>query len=172
MEQNKKTWLVYVALSILAVHFIFLFINNNPFSEKKDKLYFYSQAYTYPFFHQTWQLFAPPPTTNFKLIATFNTGGRRCVDVFNEILTNHQSNRMLGYEPLLLSFATGLHFFEKTAAYNNFLSGYAKNYEGFNIIEHMSRSYLYNKYHLTNQTVKLTLIVYDTKQTQSRVYFN
>src|SRR4051812_31267263 len=73
----------------------------------------YSISYTYPFFHQNWNLFVPPPNSNYYLYVYNKNSTAESMDVFGEILMGHQKNRFRGYGPILIALSNSIHYFEK-----------------------------------------------------------
>jgi hypothetical protein len=157
----------------LSVHFIFLFIGGNPFSNHRSKLAYWAQHYSYPYFFQTWSLFAPPPTSNFQLIARFNFNGKTTTeDIFSNLLHAHQANRFAGGEPLLLTFVNSLHYYEKATRQQNALNNVEPDDINFKIVETAARGYLHHKYRMPVKNLRLFLIVTDVVSNRQRVYVN
>jgi hypothetical protein len=161
-----------IGLFVLTAHFALVLIYANPFEHGKTKMGYYAQAYVYPYFHQNWNLFAPPPTSNYTLLATYNHNGNKTVDVFNEMLVKHQTNRLSGYEPLLIAFSNSIHYFEKNTQLKKLLNGPILDDPHFNMLEHAVGKYLEvkNKIHLSQ--LRLLLIVEDDSPEKQRLYFN
>jgi hypothetical protein len=126
----------------------------------------------YPYFQQTWTLFTPPPNSNYQLIASYEHKGQHTEDILFEILNKHQANRLLGYEPLVLTFVTGIHYFEKRAFFNEQPCGQIKNNQNFDIVEYAARNYLFHKHGQDVKNLKLTLVVKDLNVAQTRLYYN
>ncbi len=133
---------------------------------KKNKLDFYSSFYSYPYFHQNWNLFTPVPKQNFELFA-FTNG--KTINVLGDILNNHQKNRLAGEEALLLAFTNSIHYF---FANRKIESGSVLNDKNFIIIEFSTRNYIKQKYLLNNQNIKLLLMVKDIRTNHTLYFYN
>lgn len=127
------------------------------------KISYYATFYAYPYFHQNWNLFVPPPSINYKLIA-YTTNGE--IDIFKAILIKHRRNRFAGNEPIVLALSNSIHYFEKNTAVNNCN---VANDENFKIVEHFTKNYL----SVDNQNLlKLLLIVTEIKTNTIKYYYN
>jgi hypothetical protein len=127
------------------VHFSCVIFYTTLSSENTSKAAFYSRAYCYPFFHQNWQLFAPTPQVNYKLLATYNN---KTEDVLFEIVSTHQQNRFKGYEPLLIALTNSVYYFEANASAKNSL-----------MLKQCVKNYLAQKNNCTINNLKLNLVV-------------
>lgn len=103
-------------LFFLAIHFTAVLFYAIPLNQK-SKLYHYAFAYVYPYFHQNWTIFVPPPTENFNIYVNYKTKNahRDWRDIFFEINTSHQKNRLAGNEFKLLAFANALRYYAISA---------------------------------------------------------
>ena len=128
-----------------------------------NKISYYSSFYCYPYFHQNWNLFVPPPTNNYTLIV-YNDSIK--INVFNELLIKHQNNKLGGYEPILLALSNSIHYFDKNTILK---SGKVTNDKNFVIVEHFVKKYLYKK---TKQPLNIILIINDVLIKQNRLYYN
>jgi hypothetical protein len=167
-----KIIIVGLGLLALVVHFTALLIYANPIEHSKVKIDYWSQAYVYPFFEQGWSLFVPAPTSNYKLYAEFENNGKQKADVFNEVVIQHQSNRLKGYGPLLLALSNSIHYFEKTTHAREALNGPITGDAYFHIVEHFVKNYVQytRKVHL--EKLKIILVVEDIVSKEKRIYFN
>jgi hypothetical protein len=161
-----------IGLFVITAHFALVLIYANPFEQSKTKMDYYAQAYAYPYFHQNWNLFAPPPTSNYTLVATYNRNGNKTVDVFNQMLNEHQTNRLSGYEPLLIAFSNSIHYFEKNTQLQEALNGPIHDDPHFSMLEHSVKKYLEVKDKIQLSQVRLLLIVEDNPIKRQRLYFN
>jgi hypothetical protein len=172
MQARHKKTLLVGGIVMLCFHFTMLFINANPFSLPAGKAVYWSNYYSYPYFTQTWALFAPTPQCNYRLFATYEHNGKHSEDIYSDILHTHQSNRLKGYEQLLLAFTTGIHYLEKKARLSAPVSGPVKNNLDFDIVERMAANYLRYKYSAPVKNLKLTLVVTDERSKERRIYHN
>jgi len=171
ISYRLKIFCLCAGLFFVSTHFIMLFFYK-PEGTKRNKLDFYSALYVYPFFHQTWRLFSPPPDSNFKLYAHFEKSGIHKIDLFSEILQDHRSNRLKGLEPLLLAFVNSIHYFEKNTRYKDPVNGPVKNDLYFTMLEHSSRQYLKHKYKFEGGPLRLILVVENISNGEKKVFFN
>lgn len=158
-------------LGYLIVHFTSVFLYSKPFNSEKTKPEFYAQAYIYPYFHQNWNLFAPVPDANYKLLCTFENNGKQTIDIFSEVTTAHQSNRLKGYGPLLVGLSNCIFYFEKNTLQEP-LNGSMENNLSFKIIEHFAQNYLQNTRNIQLTNLKLMLVVTEAGSLKQRIYFN
>lgn len=161
MKQLLKQIILIGGLAALIFHFSLIVIYN--VSPGK-----YSNFYVYPYFHQNWNLFVPPPDSNYQLLIKDEKGG---TDILSELIVNHQSNRLAGNEALLLALTNSIHYFEKTALENNFINGKVENNYNFAIIEKTVNAYFANK-KIKHPPFKLILIVSPLNLEAKRVYYN
>ncbi len=158
-------------LAYLLLHFGAVLVYSNPFSSEKTKPAFYAQAFIYPYFHQNWNLFAPVPDSNYHLYCVFEDRGIQKTDVFNEIETLHQQNRLKGYAPLLLTFANSIHYFEKNTELKALYNGPINGDRNFDILVNTAKRYLNYSRSIKIQNLKLILVV-EPKNKQQKFYFN
>ena len=132
----------------------------------------FSISYTYPFFHQNWNLFVPPPEGNYKLYVYNQKDDTHNIDLFKVILSKHQHNRFSGNEAFLMALSNSIHYFEKEAEEQHFNGGWVNENEKFLIIEKFVANYLkhYDTLHIENS--KIILCVNSIKNGKQRVYFN
>jgi hypothetical protein len=156
----------------LTLHFALIAIYADPFIKEKKKIHYYSQWYAYPFFHQNWNLFVPPPDSNYRLYAEFENNGKQKVDLFSEILTQHQTNRLKGYGSLLATFYNSIHIFEKNTTLQKQLNGPVNNDFNFAIIKNSAIKYLNATRRIKISTVNLTLVVDRVGSDIRKVYFD
>lgn len=149
-----------------------MFVYSRPFGSEKHKIDFEAQAYVYPFFHQNWNLFVPVPDCNYKLYCIYNDNGKNVTDVFAEIKIKHQTNRLKGYEPLLIAFSNSIHFFEKNTKQQEVLNGPIIKDISFEIIEKAAKNYLQYSRNIKIEKLKIIIAVQQTFSNKQRIYFN
>lgn len=142
-----------------------------PFATK-NKFTSFSQRYVYPFFHQNWSLFAPAPDSNYQLFVQYEKNGIQKKDLFTEIVTKHQANRLAGYGPLVLAFSNSIHYFEKNTILTDKLNGPVAGDNYFEMIEYEVANYLRTTEKITPQKIKLFLVVENVLSGKQRVYYN
>lgn len=172
IKDSVKIIVISIGLLALAIHFGSVLVYSKPIASKKQKVDFYAQAYVYPYFHQNWNLFVPIPDANYKLFCEFENNGKQIVDVFEEITIQHQTNRLKGYEPLIVAFSNSFHFFKNTNNYSAILNGPIKNDLNFSIIEHAAINYLEYTRKIKIQKVKLMLVAQQSFTNKQKIYFN
>jgi hypothetical protein len=172
IKKQYKIMALGVGLSALALHFILLAIYANPLGQARNRISFLAYNYSYPFFHQNWNLFAPAPDCNYSLLAMYDDQGPKVLDVFSEIVQKHQANRLGGHEPLVLAFSNSIHYFEKNSPGQQALNGPVKNDLNFTILERAVKGYLKETRQLGQIPVRLFLVVDNIHTQQRRVYFN
>lgn len=152
----------YISCFLFLTHFLLLSLNK----VYPNRL---STAYTYPFFQQNWDLFAPPPDNNYKLYAVMEDD--RVNDVLGQIKNEHLTNLLAGNEALLLTFSNSIHFFEKEAVYKHISPDKAAETINFKIIIRSVEAYYMLQ---SNKQVKrIILLVSPLKTDQKpRIYHN
>ncbi|MCW3075431.1 MAG: hypothetical protein JWO32_40 [Bacteroidetes bacterium] len=154
MKPKHKRILVLIGLTLLGLHFTLLSV----YIFKPGKL---SVLYVYPYFHQNWNVFVPPPQANYNLYALFD--GKR-IDVFAELNQRHQNNRFSGNEPLLLGLINCIHYFESE-------QNPVTNGANFKMIERFTKHYLQQTRHLKIKQLRLILLV-SKPNNPALVYYN
>lgn len=159
---------------MLLLHFSIVCIYTSPFNRdgKKTNTAYAALYYAYPYFHQNWNLFAPPPNTNYQLFVQFEHNGIHQKEIFNDLLLQHQTNRFKGLEPLVVTFANSIHFFEKNTALQQAINGPVNGDINFIILEHSVEKYLQHQYKGKVQNLRLFLLVSDIETKAQRTYFN
>lgn len=157
-------------LAYLLVHFSSVFLYSKPFISEKSKADFYAQGYIYPYFHQNWNLFAPAPTSNYKLYCGYENNGKQQPDVFSEIKIQHQTNRLKGYGLFLIAFANSFYYLESSLTEK--MNGPLENNYRFKIIEHTAKNYLENTRNISIAKLKLILVTENVVTKEKKVYFN
>lgn len=157
----------------LVLHFFLIIVYSNPFpSANKQKLDYYAQWYVYPYFSQNWNLFVPPPSSNYKLLVCFNDKGKQTIDIYNEILVKHQTNRLAGSSALLLAFTNSIHYFEKNSDLQKTLNGPIKNDLNFQILEKSTKNYIQATRGIRLDKIELYLCVETLSSDKMKVYHN
>jgi len=161
-------------LVLLLLHFSIICIYASPFNRTglKANAAYAATYYAYPYFHQDWNLFAPPPNTNYQLFVQFENEGSIKREIFKDLLLQHQSNRFKGLEPLVITFANSIHFFEKSTQLKQTINGPVTGDINFTILEHSVKKYLQHQYKGKIQSLKLYLFVTNIETKAQRIYFN
>ena len=163
MKLTKNKCLFYLGSILLLSHFFIVALHL--LSPNK-----YTAYYLNPFFTQSFNMFVPPPSEQYNLYVLEEN--KFVSDVFNDVLSKHQTNRLAGYEPLLLSISSSIFYFEKEALNQNFVSGQALSNNKFMMIEKIVRSYFKSEYKTEFKNLKLILIIKPLYANQQRVYYN
>ncbi len=158
-------------MTYLLIHFGSIFLYSKPFISEKSKAEFYAQGYIYPYFHQNWNLFAPAPTSNYKLFCEFENKGKQQLDVFAEIKIKHQANRLKGYGPLLIAFANSFYYLE-ISGFDKTINGPIEGNNRFKMIEHATKNYLEDSRKISISNLKLILVAENVVTKEKKVYFN
>ena len=153
-------------LTALVVHFCIVFLYSNPLQSKPAIDRGLAWTYTYPYFEQSWNLFAPIPSSNYTLYVQFKNGPNSAwKDVFQELQYKHRQNRLAGNEWLLLAFTNSIHRFEtQQGAYTG---GCVKENPPFRIIETLVQ-HLYQ----LQGTPKIMLVTKPVSKAKTRLFYN
>lgn len=157
-------------MAYLLIHFSSVFLYSKPFSSEKSRVDFYAHGYVYPYFHQNWNLFAPAPTSNYRLYCEYENNGKQQLDVFSEIKINHQTNRLKGYAALVVAFANSFYYLESSL--NKPINGPLENNYYFKMIIHSTKNYLENTRNITLTNLKLILVAENVVTKEKKIYFN
>jgi hypothetical protein len=79
-----------------------------------SKFKFYVFPYVYPYFHQSWTLFAPVPKENFNVYVKHDGG--EWEDLFYKLYSSNQNNRFGGNEALMLAFSNSLRYYASSVS--------------------------------------------------------
>jgi len=172
MRQGVKVFLFSGACLILLVHFTLLLIHALPLKGEKKRVQYWSDYYAYPYFMQSWSLFAPPPEENYKLFVEYENLGNKKQDLVLEILSKHRDNVLKGGETVYLSICNSIHFFEKSTTNKALLNGPVTNDLYWNILEHQVLRYLNSSHQLHLSEIKMALHCNNVLTGQKRVYYN
>lgn len=159
-------------LLALIIHFSLIVIHATPFVSPDHKLHYVAKGYAGSFFHQSWNLFVPPPDNNYNLFVTFENNGKHTEDVFNELVTAHQQNRLAGHGLLVVGLSNVVYMFEKSTALQAPVNGPIKKDIYFTMVEQAAKNYIQNKYKISIKTIKLILLAKSCDTKKQRIYFN
>jgi len=169
---GTKSLLISAAGLFLLFHFTLLFIYAMPKHSEKTRVMYWAQYYAYPFFEQSWSLFAPVPEENYTLIVEYDNLGIQKQDLTFEILERYRNAGFKGNESICLSFYNSIHMFEKNTRLQNALNGPVENDSNWNILEQLTLRYLNEKHKLHLTEVKLSLHCNNVLRENKRVYYN
>src|SRR4051812_8396112 len=114
MVQRLRIGILALVLGFLLLHFSMVWLYVNPFQAEKDRS-FWGQFYCTPFFNQGWTMFVPVPKNNYMIFLDYTLNGKKqSAEIFQSLVTKHRTNRLAGYEPLVVAFTNSIHFFEYT----------------------------------------------------------
>lgn len=171
MNHSMKRFVSLACIGFIFLHFLFVVMYSSPLNKHTTKLNFYSKAYSYPFFHQSWSLFAPTPTKKTALHVRFfsiNTWSSWSNVLQNEI-NQHQKNVMKGNETTVLLFSNSLNYLVNSCK--------KKLYEkppidiNYTILHHSVSNYLKNKLQLNSNTAFEILIISNAQKENKVIYF-
>lgn len=103
MSNRVKYWVAFCFFGILFFHFIFILIYASPVKSINSKLVGYSQKYVYPYFHQSWSLFVPTPTTNNILFVKTKSNPK-----WQVLFPLRKKNRFIGNDAISLLFSSAI----------------------------------------------------------------
>lgn len=173
MSRKLQMLVLIFLVFVLCLHFFLLSIYTFPFQPSETKkINYYAQWYAYPFFNQSWNLFVPAPNTNYKCFVSYEHNGTQKLDLLEEILSKHQTNRFLGYSSFVLTFVNSMHYFEKNSPLQEKLNGPIKDDLNFTILEKSAKNYIQVTRGIEVTNFKLILFVETLKSKVQKVYFN
>lgn len=172
MRQGVKTVLFIGACIFFVCHFSLVFIHALPITGEKNRVQYWADYYAYPYFMQSWSLFAPPPEENYKLFVEYENLGNKKQDLVLEILAKHRDNVFKGREAVYLSICNSIHFFEKSAFAKKALNGPVNEDVYWIILEQQVLRYLNSTHQLHLGEIKMALHCNNVLTGQKRVYYN
>jgi hypothetical protein len=172
MKQGLKTILFLGAVLFLLFHFSLLLIHALPLKGEKKRVQYWSDYYAYPYFQQSWSLFAPPPEENYNLFVEYENMGNKKQDLVLEVLAKHRDNVFKGGEAVYLSICNSIHFFEKNTSAKKALNGPVVNDVYWTILERQVIRYLNSKHQLHLSEIKMALHCNNVLTGQKRAYYN
>lgn len=168
---NLTKILIFFLLSaLLIIHFTFVGIEGFPKkTEPKSKIQYWSFAYTYPYFHQDWRLFAPAPTQKYTLVCSFNINGIKHFSMpIDEVL--ERSLLFSDKEYYLLSITDACSYVSYGGT--NTIGGFQKfsndNYTA--ILKHALISYLKSSFSSGITDTKMFLIVTNIQTKEQTIF--
>jgi hypothetical protein len=113
-------------------------------------------------------LFTPPPENNYNLYVIYKDGKNQpvTIDVFAEVISEHQINRLKGMESLVLAFSNTIHYFE-----TNHEPGHASG-KNFELLENLTVNYLMYSRGEKIIKPKLILVASNINTKSRRVFYN
>lgn len=141
-----------------------------PERSKTGRSYFLSYAYIYPYFHQSWSLFVPPPRQNFNLYVRYKTKEKRTdwSDLFAELNTRHQSNRFAG-EATLLAFSNALRYYATSAGAESRIFPDLSDLN-FSVLQRITEKYLIQKNKEPLHHLEMIVVIHDENGTYAHYY--
>lgn len=122
------------------MHFLAVFAYAFPFKED-NKFKTLSFVYIYPYFHQSWTLFVPIPKQNFYVYVKSKNNHWR--DLFYELNTVHQNNRLCGQENLILSLTNSLRYYASSIKTENCIAQDDNSNIYFDVLKKVIVNYLF-----------------------------
>lgn len=113
----------------------------------------------------------PVPDSNYRLYCEYKNHGVKKIDLFNEVLLKHQTNRFAGYEPVLIAFTNCIHYFEKNTTEQKQLNGPITNDLNFEILKQLTKNYIEYSEKIKIKQIKITLVVNQTITNKQRIYY-
>lgn len=153
MKYKHKRLVGIVLLLLISVHFSLVIVYESPFFKKiSGKLNAISFNYTYPYFHQSWELFVPPPKANHSLFVRYknNASWSAWRDILKEETSMQKTQFMRGNEMIALTISTTCHFAKASCKEKN--SQFQNVYQSteVKVLDYMVSHYLINKNNLRN----------------------
>lgn len=170
MQTWQRALFTYIGLAVLMVHFTALCVYTRPGGHSGTKPDYIAGAWVYPWFHQSWSLFAPTPSCNYSVYVV-TAGNTEARDVFDELVGLHQTNRLAGYGPVLIALSNTIHYFEKNSPLQKAVNGPVKHDRYFDMLRASVIHYLDHKGEKTDG-LQIILLIKDQVTGQSRVYFD
>ncbi len=160
-----------VVLGILLMHFVMVWLYVNPFQKEAERS-FWGQWYCTPFFSQGWTMFIPVPENNYMIFVDYEVNGEKKRDeIFADLVRTHRSNRLAGYEPLVVAFNNSIHFFEYNTTLQKNLNGPVRNDLYFDIIRHSAKQYTKHICKCEPANFRMILLIKPTGNRPMRVYY-
>lgn len=172
MSVFAKRFLAFVLLVGLCCHFTLIFIYSSPLKIKSEKLKFVSNSYTYPFFHQTWNLFVPAPKAKFNLYTRYYGKAKwnDWQDLFQTQLNKRHNNLIKGTELKVLLFSTAMSYLSGSVNKTHMVYELEPSDIEFLILKHAVKQYIVN-YKCMNAAGKFEIMFVRTEGEQKTVQY-
>lgn len=123
MNKTSRVVCLILFTSAVCLHFFFILNYTYPFFNSSKRINGISQAYSYPFFHQTWSLFVPVPKNDQRLYVRVkqNLFWGSWQDVMQQETIKHQQTKISGNEMIILLLYNHLKNFNYKQPYNRLL---------------------------------------------------
>lgn len=164
MSIKSRTTILLICFLVLTGHFIIL----TTYLIKPGTL---NSWYIYPYFHQSWGLFVPPPNKNYHLYYA-NRDYKIQGDILSSIITSRPYNSLNGKELFLIALTNSLFYFEQQAKENNINQGKIDHNQNLKMLEIFTKNYLYHSGMKDTSGIKLIIYIKDINNTTERVYYN
>lgn len=168
MSNLIKYFLAICLSCILVFHFVFIIIYASPIKPTNSKLSGYSIKYVYPYFHQSWSLFAPAPTNkNYILIKIPNKSEWKILFPIN--LASLSKASFIGSDAISLLFSNALIYElnvlpQKSTIYNS-----SPTNKEFEILNHEICNFL-KQHTFLNNTSKYEILLLSNSYKGQLVY--
>jgi hypothetical protein len=158
-------------LTYLSLHFVAV-MSYSFFGEERTKVYYYSYTYLYPYFHQDWNLFVPSPKQNFKVLVKYKIHGveRDWQDIFFEINSKHQNNRLRGKEAILLALSNSLRYYSGSVKEESAIESKDENVN-YKVLEKMVSKCISNFEGTEPRELEILVGIYSTKSKLSHFHY-
>jgi hypothetical protein len=135
-----------------------------------SKLRYYVFPYIYPYFHQSWTLFVPVPKENFNVYV--KQDGQEWEDLFYNVYSAHQNNRLGGNEALMLALSNSLRYYASSV---KGISGIEKDDDtnvNFTVLRKIVKNYYTLKFEKAPENLKIIIRIKDiNKETDHSHYY-
>lgn len=172
MSVFAKRFLSLLLLGGLCCHFILIFIYTSPIKVRSEKLKFISNYYTYPFFHQTWNLFVPAPQAKYHLYVRYY-GKEKWYDwqdVFQTQINKRSNNPVKGTEFKVLLFSTAMNYLSGSLKETHYVYELEPSDVNFKILKHAVKQYIVN-YKCMHKATKFEIIFVKEGQLKTIQYY-
>ena|ERR1700752_3912530 len=173
MSLLTKRILSICCLSILLVHFSFVFIYASPIRTAPLKLRVLSSYYIGPLFHQNWRLFVPAPNVERRLYVRYldNNTWSDWDDIFRKQIDEQRKGMILANEEEVLGFSLSLVYLSNTVTETQKVFVSEPDEFNFKVVKKAARQYLLNNKELKNPQQFEILFSQISKEGQSNYYY-
>lgn len=173
MTTATKKNITIVILVCLVGHFFWIALYGSRYlSNDTTKIMTIAQRYTFPIFHQNWNLFVPGPKNEHCLLVRFKQQQTWSAweDILQQEYIKRRKNPCSGRDALVLLFSSNLHQVVYDMRDSSVVLEALPNKNSFKVLDYSVRQYLKMYKNLPSQTPYEIMIVKRHKIEQSTCY--
>ena len=129
--------------------------------KEQNKFKILSFVYVYPYFHQSWEMFVPIPKQNYYVYIKYDDTEWK--DLFYDLNSMHQRNRLKGHENLMLSLGNSARYYASSVKSENAIGEDDDSNIYFNVLKKIIVQYITLNSKNKPQNLQLIIRIKDTE---------